>query len=97
MQEINSQFEAIAQKVRSLTELIQKLQVTKDNLQTEKEQALEENIALHKKIEDLENKNINLQLLQKASDDEKAGTEVLRQKLDAFITEIDDCITRIKG
>ncbi len=97
MQDINSQFEIITQKVRSLTGIIQELQVKHDNLQKENSKALEENRELNKKIEELENKNINLQLLQKASDEEKAGTEVLKKRLDAFITEIDECITRIKG
>ena len=97
MQDINSQFEVITQKVRSLTGIIQELQVKHDNLQKENNQALEENKELNKKIEELENKNLNLQLLQKASDEEKAGTEVLKKRLDAFITEIDECITRIKG
>ena len=97
MQDINSQFEVITQKVRSLTGIIQELQVKHDNLQKENTKSLEENMELNKKIEELENKNLNLQLLQKASDEEKAGTEVLKKRLDAFITEIDECITRIKG
>ena len=97
MQDINSQFEVITQKVRSLTGIIQELQVKHDNLQKENNKSLEENMVLNKKIEELENKNLNLQLLQKASDEEKAGTEVLKKRLDAFITEIDECITRIKG
>ena len=97
MQDINSQFEVITQKVRSLTGIIQELQVMHDNLQKENNKTLEENMELNKKIEELENKNLNLQLLQKASDEEKAGTEVLKKRLDAFITEIDECITRIKG
>ena len=97
MQDINSQFEVITQKVRSLTGIIQELQVKHDNLQKENNKTLEENMELNKKIEELENKNLNLQLLQKASDEEKAGTEVLKKRLDAFITEIDECITRIKG
>ena len=97
MQDINSQFEVITQKVRSLTGIIQELQVKHDNLQKENTKSLGENMELNKKIEELENKNLNLQLLQKASDEEKAGTEVLKKRLDAFITEIDECITRIKG
>jgi chromosome segregation ATPase len=97
MQDINTQFESIRQKVRGLTTIIQELQVKYDNVKSDNENLTLEVNELNKKIEELENKNLNLHLLQKASDEEKAENEALKKRLDAFITEIDECIAQIRG
>ncbi len=69
----------------------------------EKLSLLEENLGLKqalaeekKKVAELENKNINLQLSGKFAGG-AGDNEALKQKLDEFIKEIDTCIAQWKG
>jgi predicted nuclease with TOPRIM domain len=92
-------FHAELQKLRRNTD---KLLAQLKRLKSENQALSEENERLHgekkdasKKIGDLENKNINLQL-SKTLEGGRSVDAALRQRLDELIKEIDDCITHLK-
>jgi predicted nuclease with TOPRIM domain len=94
MAEPFKQLQDIKQKLKKFTLLF-------DQLKAEKNKLLDENIHLRtaldaekKKVTELENKNINLQLSGKFSG---GDNDALKQKLDEMIKEIDTCIAQWKG
>jgi hypothetical protein len=97
MQEIEGKLISIGARLNSLVTLTQKLKEDKAKLLIDNDGLVRANRELNKKIEDLENKNINLQLVQKVNGAEEPGNANLKERLDAFITEIDECIARLKG
>jgi predicted nuclease with TOPRIM domain len=96
MSDLGKQLADIKQKLRRFILLFNQIKAERNSL-------LEENLNLRnalddekKKVAELENKNINLQLSGKFAG--SAGDNAaLKQKLDEFIKEIDTCIAQWKG
>jgi regulator of replication initiation timing len=95
MSELNRQLDQIKQDLKKLVHLYNALKV-------ENQRLLSDNAGLHatlddqaKKIEELENKNLTLQISKTVAGD-KLNNAALKQKLNEFIKEIDDCLAHLK-
>ena len=95
MSELNRQLDQIKQDLKKLVHLY-------NALKTENQRLLSDNAGLcatvddqAKKIEELENKNLTLQISKTVAGD-KLNNTALKQKLNEFIKEIDDCLAHLK-
>ena len=95
MQEIHQRLEAIASKVSELNQLIDQQKTTIVDLRSQLEASSSYAEELMQRNEELENNHLNL---QKSSELKMAEENTsLRLKLDGFIQDIDECITRLKA
>ena len=86
----------IKKKIGKLSKEYLQLKSDNKSLNSENERLLSELAGLNKKIEEIQNKDINLHL-SRALEDGKAGDAAdLRQRLDEYIREIDAVIAFLK-
>jgi len=96
MENHNVRIGEIKKKVNRITRQFIELKVENESLIKENERLLGQLEVLNKKIEEIQNKDINLHL-SRALEDGRAGEATdLRQRLDEYIREIEAVITFLK-
>ena len=96
MEDANVKIVQVKQKVKTLVSRYNKLKTDMDRLEEENETLKAELAGRDKKIEEIQNKNINLQI-SRALGKGGAGEADLKQRLDEYIMEIDATIAHLKG
>jgi uncharacterized coiled-coil DUF342 family protein len=96
MENIKSELHRLEQNLTSFLTKINTLQNENKALKKQLYEALEEADKLKKKNEELENKNINLQITRTLRGGKSEHKE-LKQRLDSLIKEVDECITTLSG
>jgi len=86
----------IKKKVSKLTRQIIGLKTENEGLIKTNETLLEELAVLNKKIEEIQNKDINLHLSRALEEDGAGKSADLRQRLDEYIREIEEVIAFLK-
>ena len=92
----NEQIKEIKLKIRNLTRHYQELKIENEQLLKRNNQLSTDLNDMDKKIADIQNKNINLQISRAL---EKGGTEKstgFKQMLDEYIMEIESVIAHLK-
>jgi len=97
MRQIEDEIEMIRQKALKLSQSIGYLKQEKKLLQDENSRSKENEESLRKKIEELELKNLNLQLGKNIGRKKTTEDNKVKYKLEELIKEIDECIAHLKG
>ena len=97
MSDLSSKLKKIKQGVKQLAGQVKHLTEERNKLQEENVRIVLEIEELRKKLEDLEKKNLNLHLTGRFGEDEADGRASLKRRLNEYIQELDECITRLKG
>ena len=85
----------IRKKIGKLSKEFLELKTQNKSLISENERLLGELAMLNKKIEEIQNKDINLHLSRALEEDGAGKADDLRQRLDEYIREIDNCIAML--
>ena len=96
MSDLSSKLKKIKQGIKQLTGQVSQLSGERDSLREENARIKLEMVELRKRVDDLENKNLNLHLTGRFGEDEADGKASLKRRLDEYIQELDECIARLK-
>jgi predicted nuclease with TOPRIM domain len=95
MEDTNAQLNQIKLRIKSLVAKFKQIEIEKDRLLQQNETLTASLAERDKKIEEIQNKNINLQI-SRALGKGGAGEADLKQRLDEYIKEIEATIAHLK-
>jgi len=96
MKDQNTRIAEIRKKISGLMQQYSSLKTENDSLSHDNQILKEELAELHKKFEEIQNKDINLHLSRALEDGGTGEVSGIRQKLDEYIREIDTVIAFLK-